>query len=287
MWAPRCQRPYVVPNWPGAIGHPSPDRQSASYRCLMPPVSYDPAAYGQQHAGIYDLLYPVHGKVPPTVRALAAAAGSGRVLELGVGTGRLAIPLACGGVSVDGIEASQAMIEVLRSRPGGRDVTVYQTDLVSFDLPHKSYAAAVCAASTLFMLPGSSAQQQCLTAVAGHLHPEGVLFVESFRPDPGRFDRSGRRWEIRSEDAGLRHEVASLHDPRKQTVRVTHTLTGREGRRNWTVEMHYASSEQLDEMAAGAGLVCIDRWHDWNGAPVAADSTDPISLYRRAWSQPG
>ncbi|GAC1611634.1 MAG: class I SAM-dependent methyltransferase [Mycobacteriales bacterium] len=250
----------------------------------MPPASYDPAAYGQQHAGIYDLLYPEHGTVPPTVRALAAAAGSGRVLELGSGTGRLAVPLARAGVGVDGIEASPAMIGLLHSRPGGRDVTVYQTDLISFDLPHKSYAAAVCAASTLFMLPGAGAQQQCLTAVAGHVRPAGVLFVEAFRPDPERFDRVGRRTEIRHEVADYRHEVTSQHDPRQQTIRVTHTLFGRAGRREWTVELHYATPGQLDQMASAAGLVRIDCWHDWTGTPVKADSPDPISLFRRVGS---
>lgn len=118
-------------------------------------------------------------------RALAAAAAGGAVLELGLGTGRLAIPPARAGIGVDGIEASDAMIRRLRAQPGGGRIGVMQADLAAFDLPRHDYRVAVCAVSTLFMLD-HDAQQTCLTAVTRHLRPGGRLFIDAFVPDPAR-----------------------------------------------------------------------------------------------------
>jgi len=158
------------------------------------------------------------------VAALAAAARGGRVLELGVGTGGLAIPLAAQGVGVDGIEGSARMVALLRSRPGGGAVGVFQADLAGFSLPRRDYAVAVCAVSTLFMLPWREAQARCVSAAAAHLRPAGLLFVEAFRPDPSRFDGQGRREEHRPAEGGVTHRVVSTHDGERRAIRITHVL---------------------------------------------------------------
>lgn len=241
----------------------------------------DPAAYGQTHAPVYDQIYGARFDAVPAVAALAAAAAGGAVLELGLGTGRLAIPLARAGVPVDGIEASDAMIARLRAQPGADRVGVLRADLADFDLPRHDYQVAVCAVSTLFMLD-HDAQQTCVNAVARHLHPGGRLFIEAFVPDPSRFDTEGRRIEYRPAPAGGAHTVTSCHDPSGRRIQIVHTLTDPHGHgADYTVILHYATPVELDGIAAAAGLSPAGRWCDWTGTPAGAHSHDPISIYVR------
>ena len=240
----------------------------------------DPAAYGELHAGVYDRIYGTRFDPAAAVAALAAAAAGGRVLELGVGTGRLAIPLAASGVAVDGIEASPAMIDRLQASAGGDRVGVVQGDLADFTLVRNDYQVAVCAVSTLFMLD-HDAQHGCLKAVARHLRPGGSLFVEAFRLDPGRFDADGRRQEQRATAGGVHHSTTSRHDPATCRIHITHTLTTRGVGADYPVTLHYVSPEELDVMAGSVGLTPAGRWHDWAGTPARAESRDPISRYHR------
>lgn len=238
------------------------------------------AQYGDRHASVYDRIYGARFVPDAAVAALAAAAGGGPVLELGVGTGRLAIPLAERGLRVDGIEASTAMIERLRAQPGGDRVDVFQVDLDGFALPRRDYAVAVCAVSTLFMLPDATAQGRCISAAALHLAPGGLLFIEAFRPNPLRFDPNGRRDERRPALDGEVHEVHSVHDPARQTIQVTHVLGVGAERDSYQVTLTYATEDELDAMATAAGMVLVGRWDDWTGTPAGGRSTDPISVYR-------
>ncbi len=230
---------------------------------------------------MYDELYGARFDAAPAVVALTAAAAGGTVLELGVGTGRLAIPLARAGVAVDGIEASDAMIAQLQAQPGADLVGVLRTDLADFDLPRHDYQVAVCAVSTIFML-SHDAQQSCISAVARHLHPGGRLFIEAFVPDPSRFDNEGRRVEHRTPAAGGAHTVTSRHDPSGRRIHIVHTLTDLHGdSSDYPVTLHYATPVELDAMATVAGLSPAGRWRDWTGAPADAHSHDPISIYVR------
>jgi SAM-dependent methyltransferase len=240
----------------------------------------DPAAYGDRHAPVYDQIYGARFGPQAAVSTLAAAGRDGGVLELGAGTGRLAIPLAARGIRVDGIEASQAMIGQLRSRPGSSAVGIIIADLAGFDLPYQDYTAAVCAVSTLFMLP-HPAQQSCIRAAARHLRPGGTLFIEAFWFDPGRFDAHGQRTEHRHAATGA-HTVHSRHDPATKTITITHVLGDENGRTSeYEVTLHYSTLDQLDAMAEAAGLTLASRWHDWTGTPLRPDSTDPVSVYRQ------
>lgn len=236
--------------------------------------------YGDAHASVYDRIYGERFIPEPAVTALARAVGpEGRLLELGIGTGRLAIPLADRGIRVEGIEASAAMIEQLRSQAGGEHIPVHQVDLADFELPHKGFNVAVCAVSTLFMLPGRSSQQSCMAATARHLRPRGFLFIEAFRPDPSRFDDDGNRVELRTDPYGT-HVVRSHHDSVQQAIHITHELSDGSDVASYRVTLHYASCNELDEMAALAGLNLRERWHDWSGRPAGEDSADPVSVYQ-------
>ena len=236
--------------------------------------------YGDAHTAVYDRIYGDRFAPESAVATLAEAAGpQGRLLELGIGTGRLAIPLLSRGVHVEGIEASAAMIDRLRLQPGGKAFTVFQVDLADFELTHDTFDVAVCAVSTLFILPGRAAQESFFASAARHLRLGGLLFIEAFRPDPHRFDRDGNRVESRSDPAGGTHIVRSHHDEGRRCIQVTHELSNDSGLASFSVTLHYASVEELDEMAALAGLTLKDRWHDWSRTPLNSTSTDPISLY--------
>ena len=238
------------------------------------------ASYGDRHASVYDRIYGSRFTPDAAVATLAKFAGGGRLLEMGVGIGRLAIPLAGCGVQVDGIEGSAAMIEQLRAQPGGENVVVFQADLADFDLPRHDYCVAVCAVSTLFMLDGPEAQQSSLTSAAAHLRTGGHLFIEAFRLDPTRFDADGRRFEQRQTSDDATHVVHSHHDRLRRCIAITHVLSDGRETNDYTVELHYSTEHELDAMAAIAGLELVARWHDWNGMPATNRSSDPISVYK-------
>lgn len=237
-------------------------------------MDVDGAEFGDRHAPVYDRIYDARFAPGAAVLVLASAARGGAVLELGVGTGRLAIPLAERGLVVDGIEASPAMAARLRAQPGGGRVGVLQADLAGFRLVRTDYAVAVCAVSTLFMLRHDD-QLRCLRCTAEHLAPGGQVFLEAFRPDPTRFDADGHRVEDRSSTERGHHVVRSAHDVAARTITITHELdTGAH-----QVVLYYRTPEELDDLAARAGLRRTARWHDWSGTPATMASTDPISVY--------
>ncbi len=236
--------------------------------------------YGDTHADAYDRIYGARFAPDAAVETLAKAAGpGGRLLELGLGTGRLAIPLLERRVHVDGIEASGRMIERLRAQPGGTRVGVFRADLADFNLPRMDYDVAVCAVSTLFMLSGHAAQRSCIASAARHLRPGGRLFIEAFRPDRDRYDADGRRVETRPDPGGGGHVVRSCHDADRRCIHITHELSDASGLTAYDVTLHYATLEELDQMAGLAGLAVTARWHDWTGTAAGKSSTDPISIY--------
>lgn len=242
-------------------------------------------AYGREHAGVYDRIYGARFAPEDAVTTLARLGRGGGVLELGVGTGRLAIPLAQHDVRVDGIEGSQAMVDQLSRQAGADRVGVIVADLADFQLPYRAYSVAVCAVSTLFML-SPDAQRSCIQASARHLRPGGLLLIEAFQPDPTRFDTHGDRTEHRDSEQGT-HTVRSHHYPQNQTVSITHvlgpapTITGASDRdHEYNVTLHYRTLTQLDHIAAAVGLTAAFRWNDWSGAPYRPESRDPISGYQ-------
>ena len=240
--------------------------------------AYDPAEYGEAHADVYDRIYRSFPTADAVTRiAELANHRDGPVLDLGIGTGRLAIPLRAAGINVHGLDASPAMITRLRAQPGGTAIPVWQTDMATFDLPAR-YSVVVCAVSTLFMLPDRDTHIACLRRAARHLAPGGVVVIEAFVPDPRRYDPDGRRLELRHLDDNSLHLVASDHDPTTQTIAITHVLAGNHGLRRYPVTL----DRKLGVTTASAGrpppgtgtMVISTRW-GWPPTPDSASSTAP------------
>lgn len=247
---------------------------------------YDASTYGDRFADVYDEWYGGVTDADACTAALAAlvdAAGGGPVLELGIGSGRLALPLAARGIEVHGIDASTAMTDRLRAKAGGAAVTVTVGDMAELQLPDPpTFAVVFVAFNTFFNLPTEAAQRRCLERVAELLAPDGRFVVEAFVPrdDVGAEAESAvtpRR--IAADEVVL---TVSAVDPAAQTISGQHVHLSESGIRLRPWHLRYATPAQLDELAAGAGLALEQRAGGWQGEPFGETSGVHVSTYRRA-----
>jgi SAM-dependent methyltransferase len=238
----------------------------------------DPAFYGDSWAGVYDER---HAALDPTAAAefLAGLSGDGRVLELAIGTGRVALPLAARGITVEGVDASPAMVERLRAKPGGESIPVTSGDMAEVPVSGP-FRLVYLVFNTLFGLLSQARQADCFRNVARVLDPGGVFVIECFVPDVTRFDR-GQRVETLAVTEGSATFGLSVHDAAQQ--RITSqivTLDGR-GMHLRPVALRYSWPTELDLMAAQAGLRLRERYSDWDLRPFGSGSDKHISVYQR------
>lgn len=213
--------------------------------------------------------------VGPVVDLLAGLAGPGRALELGVGTGRVALPLAARGVEVHGIDLSTAMVERLRAKPGGAGIPVTIGDFAT-GRADGTFAVAYLVFNTVMNLTTQDQQVECFRNVARHLEPGGCFVVECMVPDlrrlpPGSavvpFLVSDTRWGFDSYDVA-RQELVSHH------LEIT------DGRAvSASVPFRYVWPAELDLMARIAGMRLRHRWAGWSGEPFTHDSTGHVSVW--------
>ena len=242
---------------------------------------YDAATYGDRIADVYDELYPPGPGVDGAVALLADLARGGRVLELGVGTGRLALPLAGHGVNVEGIDASASMVAKLKAKPGGDRIQVRVADF-GRDRLGENFSLVFVAFNTFFALTEQSRQVDCFVNVAAALAPGGRFAMEAFVPDLSRFDR-GQRTETTALAAGRVTIDSAIHDPTNQRVESMHTIVRPDGIAMYPVVIRYAWPAELDLMARLAGLELEDRWGGWHREPFTATSGQHVSVWHRAF----
>lgn len=237
---------------------------------------YDAATYGDQVADVYDRMY---GPDDEAVACLADLAGAGPVLELGIGTGRLALPLAERGLEVHGIDASKAMVEKLRAKPGGDDIPVTIGDFADVEVDGR-FSLVFVAFNTFFVLLDVAAQQRCFANVAAHLAPGGRFVIRTFVPDTSRFERD-RHLEVQAVEVDGARLSASRHDPENQRVDALIMWVSNAGVRTWPARLRYSYPDELDGMAAAAGLRLEHRWSGWASEPFEDDSAQQVSVYVR------
>jgi SAM-dependent methyltransferase len=240
---------------------------------------YGPETYGDRIADAYDSFYETTLDTDIAVDTLADLAGDGPVLELAVGTGRLALPLAARGLEVHGIDASERMVAKLRSKPGGDQVRVTMGDFAGVAVDG-TYRLIFVAFNTFFALLTQEDQLRCFANAAAHLADDGVFVIEAFFPDVARFDR-GQRTQTYLVDAERVMLDASRHDPVEQRVDSQHVLITEQGTQLYPVSIRYAFPSELDLMARLAGLELRERWGDWRREPFTADSGRHVSVYAR------
>jgi SAM-dependent methyltransferase len=211
------------------------------------------------------------------VAFLAALAASGPVLELAIGTGRIALPLSQRGIDVRGIDASEKMVTRLRWKPGGDRIPVSIGDFADVAVEGE-YTLIYVVFNTLFALQTQEAQVNCFQNVAAHLADGGAFVVETFVPDLGRFDRNQR---VETEQVGLDDVWLGLarHYPAEQRVESQHIRVGADGIRMLPARIRYAYPSELDLMAQLAGLALRDRFDDWKRAPYTGSTGTCVSVY--------
>jgi SAM-dependent methyltransferase len=215
--------------------------------------------------------------VDATVDFLAELAGGGRALELGIGTGRIAVPLAQRGVPVHGIEMSQAMVERLREKPGAEEIGVTIGDFASTTV-EGTFSLAYVVFNTINNLTTQEAQVACFRNAAAHLEPGGCFVIEVGVPalqrvPPGEtfhvFHASETHWGI------------DEYDVANQGL-VSHHFTLVDGRlERLSMPFRYVWPAELDLMAQLAGLRLRERWAGWKRQPFTSDSTDHVSVWEK------
>jgi SAM-dependent methyltransferase len=242
---------------------------------------YDPSTYGDRIADIYDEMHEGKFDTEGAVSFLADVAGKGPVLELGIGTGRVAVPLVERGLEVHGIDASEAMVQRLRAKPGGDRIAVTLKDFAGVDVDG-TFSLVFVVYNTLFALVTQEDQLKCFHNVAARLAPDGVFVIEAFVPDQARFGRYQQR--VEAGDLSLdrvRLEVAR-HDPVNQRIDGQHMVFSEKGTRLYPVHLRYAWPSELDLMARLASLRLRERWGNWRRDPFTESSERHISVYGRS-----
>ena len=216
------------------------------------------------------------------VTFLSERAGSGPVLELAIGTGRIALPLAERGIDIRGIDASEEMVARLRSKPGGASIPVTFGDFADVAVDGR-YTLIYVVFNTLFALQTQEKQVGCFENIAAHLAHDGVFVVETFVPDLTRFDRDQRVQvdRVGPEDVWLH---VDRHHPAEQRVESRVVRLSEEGTRFYPVQIRYAYPPELDLMARLAGLRLRERFDGWKGEPFSGFSGTCVSVYERASS---
>ncbi len=244
---------------------------------------YTSATYGAAFADVYDDWYTdisdpeVSADVVVDLARRSAGEQRPRVLELAVGTGRLAVPIAARDVDVVGVDASPEMLARLHQRDADRRIATIVGDMVD-DLPAGPFDVALLAYNSLFNLDGPQRQQACFHAVAARLAPRGRFVVEAFVPEHP--PRVGTVVAVRSMTATEVVLSISEHDPEHQRAYgqfVTLVDGERVRLRPWAVR--YAPPVELDAMAAAAGLMVEHRWEDFERHPFADASPRHVTVY--------
>ncbi|HEY5865413.1 MAG TPA: class I SAM-dependent methyltransferase [Candidatus Tectomicrobia bacterium] len=240
---------------------------------------YEPImSFGEDVAAMYRDVQ--RGDEMAAVAFLEQLAGRGPVLELAIGTGRIALPLAARGLRVDGVDISPAMIAELRAKPGGDAIAVTLGNFA--DVPVSgAYCLIFIVWNTLFNLLTQADQVRCFANVAAHLTDDGAFVVEAFVPAflyRLRNDQYVDVEAIRVDEVRLdvlRHDMAT------QTIEESHVSLASAGVRLNPVVQRYAWPSELDLMARLAGLRLKDRWGGWNREPFNSTSSTHVSVYGR------
>ena len=240
---------------------------------------YEPImSFGETVAEIYDDI--PRGDESAAVAFLEELAGDGPALDLAIGTGRIALPLAARGVRVDGVDFSTAMVAKLREKPGGGDISVTIGDFAEVPVAG-AFRLIYVVFNTLFNLLTQEDQVRCFENVAAHLDEEGSFVVEAFVPT--FLTRLRDDQYVDAEAIGV-DEVrldVGRHDPVTQRLDESHVWLTREGVRLFPIITRYAWPSELDLMARIAGLRLRERWGGWSREPFDSVSSTHVSVYGR------
>ncbi len=237
--------------------------------------------FDERIAQRYETLWPEafdRSVVDPAVSFLAALAGTGPALELGIGTGRIALPLSRRGIRVHGIELSPAMVARLRAQQGGSDVGVTIGDFATAEVDG-TFTLAYLVRNTITNLTSQDEQVAAFRNVAAHLEPGGCFVIENYIPELRRLP-PGETVHVFA--ATPTHVAFEEYDVATQ-IAFSHHYWVIDGQLETFSSPHrYVWPSELDLMARLAGLTLRERWNDWSRAPFTGDSRQHISVWEKA-----
>ena len=213
--------------------------------------------------------------VGPVVDFLAGLAGDGAALELGIGTGRIALPLAARGVRVHGIDLSEAMVARLQEKPGSEDIGVTIGDFATTKV-EGTFSLAYLVFNTINNLTTQDEQVACFENVAAHLAPGGCFVVEVGVPDLQRLPR-GETFVLFHVSAT--HVGVDEYDVASQGL-VSHHYRVVDGELE-SIPFRYVWPSELDLMARIAGMTLRERWSSWTREPFTSESTKHVSVWEK------
>jgi len=244
---------------------------------------YTNSTYGERVAEVYDDWYGEYDH--HAISVLTELARGGRALELGIGTGRVALPLTANNVEVQGIDAAPAMVARMRVKPGGDRIPVSIGNFADVAIDGE-FALIYIVFNTFFALLSQAEQVRCFANVATHLTPNGCFLIEAFVPDVTRFDRGQSNRAVRVRAEGVELDVSQLDLAAQHVVSQKVILTDGSVRL-YPVQIRYAYPSELDLMAQLAGLRLGQRWSNWQREPFTSESQKHISIYERAAPREG
>jgi SAM-dependent methyltransferase len=236
-------------------------------------------SFGDDVAENYDEI-SLRGDEMETVAFLGQLAQGGPVLELAIGTGRIALPLAAQGVRVDGIDFSPSMIAKLRAKPGGTEIAVTLGNFADVAVSD-TYPLIYVVYNTLFNLLTQSEQVRCFENVAAHLTEEGVFVIEGGVPT--EFCQYRNNQYVNLENLAVNKVILDVarYDPVTQLLEETHVTLSSKGSQLNPIVTRYAWPSELDLMARIVGLRLKERWANWSREPLKPTSNNCISVYGR------
>lgn len=215
-------------------------------------------------------------EIEATVAFLAALAGAGGALELGIGTGRVALPLHSRGIRVHGIDLSTAMVERLRAKEGAEDIDVTIGDFADVTVGAR-FSLAYVVFNTIMNLTTQEEQIACFQNVARHLDPDGYFVVEVLVPDLQRLPRGET---IRPFTVTATHLGFDEYNVVTQSL-VSHHFRNDDGRfAARSIPFRYAWPSELDLMARLAGMTLVERWAGWHREPFTSESSKHVSVWK-------
>jgi SAM-dependent methyltransferase len=216
--------------------------------------------------------------VDPAVSFLADLAGDGAALELGIGTGRIALPLREQGVRVCGIDLSPPMVERLRAKPGADDIDVTIGDFATATVGG-TFRLAYLVYNTITNLTTQDAQVECFRNVAAHLEPGGCFVIEVGIPDLQRLPpgETVRAFAVSPTYVGFEE----FTDMTAQISYSHHYWVVDDRLEIFSAPYRYVWPSELDLMARLAGMALRERWSSWNRDPFTSDSTTHVSVWEK------
>ena len=222
----------------------------------------------------------IRGDEEATVAFLERFAQGGRALELAIGTGRIALPLATKGIRVDGIDFSPSMIAKLRAKPGGNKLFISMGNFADVAVSDK-YDLIYIVFNTLFNLLTQDEQIRCFENVSAHLTESGVFIVEGGVPTEFCRLRNNQYVDLENIEVDKVHLDTARYNPVTQLLEETHITISNQGAQLFPIVTRYIWPAELDLMARIAGLQLKERWANWNRELMTASSNNCISVYGR------